>query len=204
MTPKNISVLILLLCFLTLGEIHAQVRDTLPLTTVPLNTPEEEGIPKDSARLALEAMPRKAAIRSAILPGLGQIYNRRWWKVPLVYGAYVGVGLVYEFNQRYYKMFLTEAQFRQENPDKVGDPQFQGWTTEGIIQIKDNYRRNRDLSILAILGVHAVQVIDAYIDAKFFRFDVSDDLNVSINPTFEGGTLASAPVPGIKLRVLLK
>ena len=161
---------------------------------------------KDSARLAIEARPGIAARKSAIVPGLGQIYNKRWWKVPLVYGGFVGIGLVFEFNQRYYKTFLKEAQFREQNPGKTSNPLYSGYTNPGIISIKDSYRRNRDLSILAGVAFYAVTIIDAYVDAKFYRFDVSDELSIKVEPMVQSGfTHASAisPAIGLKLRLSL-
>ena len=201
MSIKKVAGILFLLCLLTQLNAFSQDRDSLPLKPVPLGPERQSTPPKDSARLAIEAMPRKAAIRSALLPGLGQIHNRRWWKVPLVYGAFVGMGLVYEFNQRYYKMFLKEAQFREANPTKTDNPMFANWTTEGIIMLKDDYRRNRDLSIGGLLGVHALQIIDAYIDAKFFRFDISDDLAFKVSPTINQGPFALQPAAGIKLKL---
>lgn len=169
--------------------------------------PKKPEVLKDSARLAIEAMPRTAARRSAMLPGLGQIYNKRWWKVPLVYGGFVGIGLVYEFNQRNYKIFLKEAQYRQENPGKTQNPLYAPYTTEGIINIKDSYRRDRDLSILGGLGFYAINIIDAYIDAKFFRFDLSDDLSVQLKPSVQQTVpvhaSASGAVLGLKLKIPL-
>jgi hypothetical protein len=160
---------------------------------------------KDSARIEIEAMPRRAALKSAMLPGLGQIYNKRWWKVPLVYGGFVGIGLVFEFNQRYYKIFLKEAQFRQENPGKTENPLFAPYTTEGIISIKDSYRRDRDLSVLGGLGFYAITIIDAYVDAKFFRFDISDELTLRVNPTIHQAVPVHAsaftPVIGIRFKI---
>lgn len=162
---------------------------------------------KDSARIEIEAMPRRAALKSAMLPGLGQIYNKRWWKVPLVYGGFVGIGLVFEFNQRYYQIFLKEAQYRQENPGKKENPLFTPYTTEGIINIKDSYRRDRDLSVLAGLGFYAITIIDAYVDAKFFRFDISNDLTLQVNPTINQPipvhASAFAPVVGLRFKIAL-
>jgi hypothetical protein len=145
---------------------------------------DEPVVFKDSARLALEKMPRQAAIRSGILPGLGQIYNKRWWKVPVIYGGFVAIGLAYEFNQRYYKEFLGEVQYRLEH-HQPKNPKYAGYSDEGMIQVKDTYRRNRDLSILGFVAMHAVNIIDAYVDAKFFRFDVSDDLSFRLEPSWK-------------------
>jgi len=196
------------MCFMAHSTLYAQNRNakSSQRDTSIIASKKTETV-KDSARLALEAMPRIAARRSAILPGLGQIYNKRWWKVPLVYGGFVGIGLVYEFNQRNYKIFLKEAQFRQENPGKTQNPLYAPYTTEGIINIKDAYRRNRDLSILGGLGFYTINIIDAYIDAKFFRFDLSDDLSVQLKPSVQQTApvhaYASGAVLGLKLKIQL-
>jgi hypothetical protein len=150
-----------------------------------------ELVVKDSARLALEKMPRIAAIRSGVLPGLGQIYNKRWWKVPVIYGGFVMLGLAYDFNQRYYREFLAEVRYRSENQQQPKNPLYAGYSFEGIVRVKDNFRRNRDLSILGFVGLHAINIIDAYVDAKFFRFDVSNDLSLRIDPSIERTQYAS-------------
>ncbi|MEJ7778474.1 MAG: DUF5683 domain-containing protein [Daejeonella sp.] len=187
------------------SEVFSQDSDTIsaPRTGGSRTTVNE--VVKDSARLAAEERPRIAVRKSAILPGLGQIYNKRWWKVPLVYGGFIGIGLVFEFNQRYYQIFLKEAQYRELNPGKSQNPLFAQYSREGIISIKDSYRRNRDLSILAGIGFYAIQLIDAYVDAKFFRFDISDDLSLKIEPLIQSGTIYNASVssPGIGFKVKL-
>jgi len=195
------------MCFLTQSDALSQVTDALPAKSDSSKTPFKK-VPaiKDSARLAIEAMPRRAAMRSLMLPGLGQIYNKRWWKVPFVYGGFIGIGLVFEFNNRNYKIFLKEAQFRELNPDKTQNPLYSGYTNEGIIQIKDAYRRDRDLSILAGLGFYAITIIDAYVDAKFFRFDISDDLSLKVQPSIGQVPVhasAFSPAIGLKLKLSL-
>lgn len=197
MTGKLLG-LIIGLCLLAHVGAYSQISDSIPKKKESKPKVAENGVVKDSARLAIEAMPRIAARRSAIVPGLGQIYNKRWWKVPLVYGGFVGIGLVYEFNQRQYKIFLREAQYRQEDPSKA-NPNWKPYTDEGIIRIKDDYRRIRDLSLLAGIAFYAVQIIDAYIDAKFFRFDVSDDLSLKIDPFIQPlpGQIYNAYSPGV-------
>lgn len=206
MTSKLLSLMICL-CFLTQIKVYSQISDSIPQRKRDKTKIATSGVVKDSARLAIEAMPGIAARRSAIVPGLGQIYNKRWWKVPLVYGGFVGIGLVYEFNQRQYKIFLTEAQYRQEDPSKANRA-WKAYTDEGIIGVKDDYRRTRDLSILAGVAFYAVQMIDAYIDAKFFRFDVSDDLSLKIDPFIQPTQIYNASSPagttiGFKVRLSL-
>jgi hypothetical protein len=195
------------MCFLAHSDAFAQIKESTSSRkdTAKVAVKKTPAI-KDSARIVIEAMPRRAALNSALLPGLGQINNKRWWKVPLVYGGFVGIGLVFEFNQRYYQVFLKEAQFRQENPGKTQNPLYAPYTTEGIISIKDSYRRNRDLSVLAGLGFYAINIIDAYVDAKFFRFDISDELSAKISPTLNQAPIHAAgfsPVMGLKLKIAL-
>lgn len=162
---------------------------------------------KDSARLALEAMPRKALIRSALIPGWGQFYNKGlWWlKVPAIYGGLVAFGIAIHDNQVMYNKFLKEAQYRQQF-QKALDPRYEGYGDEGIIRLKNGYRRNRDLSILGVAGVYAVNIIEAYVDAKFFRFDIDEDLSLNLAPSFrQSGNYfnASHVFPGIKLSLSL-
>lgn len=201
MTRKLLS-LLFGLCFAAQVNAYSQTQDSIPQKKQQKSQKASDAIVKDSARLAIEAMPRIAAKRSAIVPGLGQIYNKRWWKVPLVYGGFVGIGLVYEFNQRQYKIFLREAQYRQEDPKKA-NPLWKPYTNDGIIRIKDDYRRTRDLSLLAGVAFYAVQIIDAYIDAKFFRFDVSNDLSLKVDPFIQSGQIYNASAPTIGFRVKL-
>ena len=149
--------------------------------------------------------PKKAILRSAIIPGWGQIRNKKWWKVPLVYGGYVGVGLYYEFNQRYYKEFLAESQARKAGTTKY--PKYEFALDEQIYNAKDFYRRNRDLAIIAFFAFHSIQVIDAYVDAKLATFDVSDNLSIKLKPSIYtpmyAGAGLQAPVPMLKLNIRL-
>lgn len=197
-----------LMYFFVQTAAFAQVTDEIPAKKDSTKVVfKKEPAVKDSARLAIEAMPRHAALKSLMVPGLGQIYNKRWWKVPLVYGGFVGIGLVFEFNQRYYKVFLKEAQFRELNPQKTENPLYSNYSSQGIIAIKDSYRRNRDLSVLAGLGFYAITIIDAYVDAKFFRFDISDELSLKVEPVVNQIPMyasAFSPAVGLKLKLNLK
>jgi hypothetical protein len=207
MTIRFLTVFICALLAFQSGS--AQITDTIPpgKDTVPAAvrtdsvkraavTQPKEPV-KDSARLAIEAMPRKAAIRSAILPGLGQIYNGRlWWiKVPVIYGGLGTLAGIYAWNQNNYKTFLTEAQYRLEHNQQPQDPRFVNIDYEGIIRIKDSYRRDRDLTIIGMVGFYALNIIEAYVDAKFFRFDVSEDLALKVTPSMQMAPSAYAYNP---------
>lgn len=184
------------------------VKDTVVVPAVKGSAKSEHKVVKDSARLALEALPGKAAWSSAIVPGWGQIRNGRWWKVPFIYGGLVSIGLAFDFNQRYYKEFLEELQYRVgDKPEGAPDrknPKYLQYDNEALISAKNFYRRNRDLSILGFFGVHAINIIDAYVDAKFFRYDISDKLGFRVQPSLIPTTYANAtPVPAIKLTISL-
>lgn len=173
-------------------------------------TKEVGSLFKDSTELQ---NPRKAVLRSAILPGWGQIRNKRWWKVPLVYGGFVGLGLVYEFNNRYFKELLTESQFRKANPTLPDETRFKferykGIPDNQIYNAKDFYRRNRDLTLYSTFGFYLLQMVDAYIDAKLATFDVSDDLSLKIKPSIYAPPYANTgiyvPTPMLTLNLKFK
>lgn len=211
--------LIVLLVLTGLSNISysfAQKQDSIPATSsvAPSQNTNKSSIAsskptKDPARLAIERMPRRATIRSLIIPGLGQITNKRWWKVPLIYGGLLLFIDSYNSSNDSYHAFLKEAQYRAENngtPDP-NNPTYNKYPDNGIITNKDLYRRNRDLCILGIVGVYAANVIDAYIDAKFFRFDISDKLSLRVSPTLQTSPQIAAygemPNPAIKISLSL-
>lgn len=219
--PKKSILMIWLLafCFIAKGQVRDTVNNASRISKDTFNMQDTTNIPhgkesrsekqepvvvKDSTRLALEALTRTAVRKSMILPGWGQIQNGRWWKVPIVVGGFVGIGYSYDFARKNYRKFLAEAQYRTLNPGP-GEflyPEFAAYSTEGVIMAKDFYRRNRDLSILAGLGFYAIQLIDAYVDAKFFRYDISDDFSFNVKPSLEPipwALASNTPAIGLKL-----
>ena len=167
---------------------------------------EQPVIYKDSARLALENRSRLAVKRSAMIPGWGQITNNRWWKVPILYGGVVGLIISYDVAQSGYKEMLAEAQFRTLNNNQYLNEKYAKASTEWVIQAKDFYRRNRDLTILLSAGLYALNLIDAYVDGMMFRYNIEDDLSFKFNPLIEqpSGMFASrAPVFGLKMTLTI-
>ncbi|MEH6307917.1 DUF5683 domain-containing protein [Olivibacter sp. CPCC 100613] len=166
---------------------------------------------KDSARLALEALTKQAVRRSLILPGWGQLFNRGWGyvKAPIIWAGFGGLGYSFVFAQNNYSETLEEVRFRLANQGLSQNPKYPDYvTTEWLIGAKDFYRRNRDLTILLTVGWYALNVIDAYIDAKFKRYDMSDDLTFNIRPTLMQvpGMMAyrTTPVVGLKATFSIK
>ncbi len=174
--------------------------------SISQNVPVAEGPVKDSIRLVLEKMPKKAAWGSAIVPGLGQVYNKRWWKVPLIYGGFAAFIVSYQDNNKQYHIFLQEVQYRLANNYNPQNPAYAAYSFDGLVRIKDNNLRNKELSIIGGVVVYAVNIIDAYVDAKFFRFDISENLSLQLKPTLHtnpGGLNAYAAQPGLKLSLSL-
>lgn len=138
--------------------------------------------------------PRKATIYSAVLPGLGQIYNRKYWKLPLVYGGFATLGYFINFNNEEYVKFRqaysdiidtdpnTNSFVKLVTDPKRLEPDRIGNLTESLRIGKDYWRRNRDLVVIGTVVFYAVNIIDASVDAHFFNFDISDDLTINWVP----------------------
>ena len=156
--------------------------------------------------------PHKAVMRSLMIPGWGQLYNHRWWKLPLVYGGLGLLGDVVVFNQKYYKLFLKEALLREKGI--VGTAQnndlLKNVSNDDVVTYTNSYRRNRDLGILGFLGGWGVQMIDAYIDAKFIRsYTMDNNLSIKVSPATIGTPVYalnsnSTFIPAIKITFTLK
>jgi hypothetical protein len=125
-------------------------------------------------------IPSTAALYSAILPGLGQTYNRKYWKIPLVYGA-IGVGVYAAiWNQQNYDVFLEAYRIRMSGGI---DDYFNILKDEKqLISWMDYYRNQRDMSILITIGLYAFNILDAYVDAHLSNFNINDDLSLRVSP----------------------
>ena len=144
--------------------------------------------------------PSTAAIFSAILPGSGQIYNRKYWKSPIVWGGLVFFGYRYvQENNRYLDAKDAYLQLLDSNI-KIKTP-FNGTTDIGIVQSSKNlYRTQRDMFMIFGILFYALNIVDAAVDAHLFRFDVSDNLSMKIN--FDSGNfynLGQRPVLTLNL-----
>lgn len=138
--------------------------------------------------------PTRAVWMSALFPGLGQIYNRRYWKLPIVVGAYLGLGyatnwnngMLTDYTRAYRDLVDTDPStksymdffpptVREEDLDKT-------WLTNVMKSKKNFYRRNRDLCVICMIGVYLVAMVDAYVDASLSHFDISPDLSMDLTP----------------------
>ncbi len=141
---------------------------------------------KDTTDYKSPHSPTTASVLSAIIPGAGQVYNKKYWKVPIIYG--VGGYLAYAiiFNNKQYLRFKADYKaLTDNNPNTVDE--FNGQVpAEQIKYVKDQHRRQRDLSILGLSLWYVLNIVDASVDANLYDFDVSDDLSLHL---FRGNNL---------------
>lgn len=137
--------------------------------------------------------PGKATWLAVAFPGAGQIYNRKYWKLPIVYGGFIGCLYAFNWNSQMYSDYrqaFLDIMDTDPNTNSYEDffrPGYdfeknREYLTELFKKRKDRYRRWRDLSVFAFIGVYALSIIDAYVDAQLASFDISDDINLSLTP----------------------
>ena len=135
---------------------------------------------------------KKATTLSLICPGAGQIYNKSYWRAPIVWGGLASMIYVIDWNnrgfQRFKKAYSLRADYEQhpENYPNGSADEFGGrYSTTFLKNLRDSNRRNRDLSILLTAGIYVFQAVDAHVDAHLKDFDISDNLTVDIKPMFD-------------------
>ena len=140
--------------------------------------------------------PIRAVWMSALFPGLGQAYNRRYWKLPLVVAGFMGLGYGTQWNNTMLRDYTRAyADIMDNDPSTKSYMDFfpstvkeesldKSWLTNVLKSRKDFYRRNRDLCIISMVGLYIVAMVDAYVDASLAHFDISPDLSVELAPAF--------------------
>lgn len=197
---RHLRISVFIILFLATGFCSfAQVE--FEADTIPVQQPEKEH------------SPRKATIYSAVLPGLGQIYNKKYWKVPLIYGGFIGFGYAINWNNNYYVLYkqaYSDIVDDDPNTNSFKDLAIEGsWDWDNSSQVsqfttrlnnaKNSARRNRDFMIILSAAFYALNIIDATVDAHFFNFDIGDDLtfNWAPGPMYCSGKA----LPGINVQI---
>jgi hypothetical protein len=171
----------------------ARIADTLQADTALLRTASKaESAAPDTATkpdsLAWRLRPELVALGAAILPGFGQVYNRAYWKLPIVYGLFAWFGYNYLTQQQKY------LEFRQRYEDDLSKTPIPA-SAEANRRFREFYREQRDETIIYILLVYLASIVDAYVDAHLFGFDISDDLS-----QHQPATYPIVPIFSIKLK----
>lgn len=164
---------------------------------------ESDSLRNSASVVQKKISPKKASIYAALFPGLGQIYNGKYWKLPVVYGGYVGLVYIFGWNnnnyQDYSQAYRTIVKFQSaedmtiadrtyldnfiKNPSiNLDNPSHFSYVKTSVKTGKDFYRRNRDLTIIGIAILHVLSIIDASVDANLSDFDISDDLSMKVEP----------------------
>ena len=164
-----------------------------PSDTIAVVLPEEE--PEWVERtVAFNPDPTRAVWLSALFPGLGQVYNRRYWKLPIIVGGYLGLayatswnnGMLADYTQAYADIMDNDPSTKSYMdffPPQVSESSLdKTWLTNTLLSRKNYFRRNRDLCIICMVGVYLLAMVDAYVDASLSHFDISPDLSMDVAP----------------------
>ena len=154
--------------------------------------------------------PQRALWLSALCPGLGQVYNRRYWKLPIVVGAFVGLSYGASWNNRMYKDYSKGYRdVMDDDPDTRSYMDFfpptvresdleTAWLQKVMKNKRDYYRRYREICVIAMVGVYLLNIVDAYVDASMAHFDISPDLTLDVSPTaIDNGAVGSGRLPSL-------
>ncbi len=199
MSARSFIFIILLLLLLPESSLFAQQKEDTVLikqdtsviirgdsTIVKQNAPDTSG----QSLLSLDKTtkrynPKVATLRSLILPGWGQWYNKKYWKIPIVYGALGITAGVFFYNLKTYKLLRLGVVYLSDSipgNDRLVDPQFAGLSLESLRFYRNAYRQNIDYSVLFFLVLWGLNVVDATVDAHLKAFDVSSDIGMRIKP----------------------
>ena len=217
---KTLRYNILLACCLTIATTAKAQIDSL--SAVPIEQEQQLVVVDDSLDGFLDAVSvkkvkkkrdwaswrpetKRAMWLSLVLPGAGQIYNRKYWKLPIIYGGFVGCAyamrwnnmMYHDYSQAYMDLMDDDPKTESYNQfmhlgAKITDANIARYQ-ELFRKRKDRYRRWRDLSFFVMVGVYALSVVDAYVDASLSEFDISDDLSLEVTPAVMGNPASNNP-----------
>ncbi|MDE6542162.1 MAG: hypothetical protein K2L74_09130 [Muribaculaceae bacterium] len=164
----------------------------------------------EEREVAFNPDPTRAVWMSALFPGLGQVYNRRYWKLPIIVGGYLGLAYATSWNNtmlsdysRAYRDIMdsdpgTNSYMDFFPPTVTEESLDRTWLTRVLQSRKNYYRRNRDLCIICMVGVYLLAMVDAYVDASLSHFDISPDLSMDITPAIINEERGFRPAFGLQ------
>lgn len=192
------SVLLTMLVFLIFSPLSAQKKSD----SLDVKPRLQNNIPVDTSFYGKHSA-RKATLYSMILPGLGQAYNKKYWKIPIIYGGFTFFAFLIQYNNTEYQLF-KDAYYHKlvygENADDPVNEYEVKYDEQTLLNAKNDYRRNRDLNYILTGVWYALNVIDAAVDAHLFSWDVDEDLSLRVEPDiFQPTMLGQRPGGGVKL-----
>lgn len=180
--------------FISEESLATELADTVAMPTAQTGRGKQ---PRDWSTWRPDA--KRAMWLALVIPGAGQIYNRKYWKLPIIYGGFVGCAYAMRWNNMMYRDYSQAyLDIMDDDPttesynqflhlgNKITAENMERWK-EIFRKRKDRYRRWRDMSFFCMLGVYALSVIDAYVDASLSEFDISPDLSMRVTPEISNG-----------------
>ncbi len=184
-------ILVITFLFLNKSVSFAQFNDSIRKDTLhSLNLNATKPV-------AIKHSPRKAALMSAACPGLGQIYNKKYWKLPIIYVGFGALAYSITFNQTKYKKYLFDLKDSYDNT-------YTGvYSKDQLNTLQHYYHRYRDLSVIGAAALYLLNIVDANVDAHLFTFDVSEDLSFRLHPTLINSAHVNHCAAGLSLTIKL-
>lgn len=194
--------LLILIGFMLIQPIYGQVKPVVDSLSAPIKYSPSKKIADTT--IIKKHSPRRATYLSLIFPGLGQIYNHKYWKLPIVYGGFGTMAYFFKANHSEYVKFRNAYNFvttpGNENATPVNDyvTRYNKNATL-LLSGRDYYRRNLELTYIVTGAWYVLVAIDAQVDAQFFNFDVSDELTLNIKPFVQQPSKLTPGVAGVSL-----
>ncbi|MEP7195786.1 MAG: DUF5683 domain-containing protein [Saprospiraceae bacterium] len=174
---------ILVFILLTLNICYSQQDSTVQLLK---NDSTSQKKSSGALKVIFSGKPGRAFAYSLLLPGGGQIYNKKWWKLPIVYGAFGATIYFIDFNKTQYKRYDDAFRMRVDLGEDKSNDEFKNiYSLSAINFQRKYYDKNLQRSYLGIVGVYLLSGIDAFVDRHLMEFDVSDKLSLKLTPSFE-------------------
>ncbi len=188
--PRRFLLLLGFIAILAFQKTEAQnvVFDTVGNTIMTADTISKTTEPTKTTKEKKPHSPKTATIMSACLPGLGQIYNGKWWKVPIVYAGLGGLGYMVYSNYSEYRSYLHAYEFKTGDlPDGVTLSEHETdlanrYAASQLQTYKESYRRNFELFTIITVAWYGLNILDACVDGHLYSYDISDDLSLNIDP----------------------
>ena len=216
-----VALLLMVGCLTAIAQEEVTTEAAAPLDEAPADSVFADSISREvQSAIAQKPLPKKvrtdwsawrpnpqrALWLALVIPGGGQIYNRKYWKLPIIYGGFIGCLYAMNWNNNMYKDYSQAyLDIMDDDPGTASYNKFlhlgaqvTSSTEDRFKDIfkkrKDRYRRWRDLSFFVMVGVYALSVIDAYVDAELSVFDISKDLSLKVEPTIMKSDLSANPL----------
>ncbi len=144
--------------------------------------------------------PRKATIMSAVIPGLGQAYNRKYWKIPVLYAGVAGIFYFADMNGKNYRTFRDAYKYRIDNNPATIDKYTDVYTNDNLNELKNYYRRNLEVTYIFAGLLYIINILDASVDANLYDYNINDNLTFTLNPLMDYCGTVNYTGLGIKLK----